>query len=222
MFGCNKEKAHSFYYWKTIYQLNAFEQKYLDSLDVKKLYVRFFDVDLKNGKPAPIGKLTVLEQNKNQEIVPVIFITNETFNDLDKKEIEALAHYIQKEIQFIYPKIANKKIKEVQFDCDWTVRTRNRYFYFLNVVEKQNPSWLVSATIRLHQIKDKEKTGVPPINKGVLMYYATSNPLDFTDNNSILNNTLANNYIRDLNRYPIKIDVALPIYSWEIIQNPLV
>ena len=149
----------------------------------------------------------------------MVFITNEVFKDLDKKAIETLAQHIDKEIKFIYPKISDKKIKEIQFDCDWTTSTRNKYFYFLNIVEKGNPSLLVSATIRLHQIKDKVQTGIPPIEKGVLMYYATSNPLDFKDENSILENTLANNYIKDLNEYPIDLDIALPIYSWVIVQN---
>jgi hypothetical protein len=51
------------------------------------------------------------------------------------------------------------------------------------------------------------------------MYYATSNPLDVQDENSILENTIANNYIKDLNDYPLNLDIALPIYSWAIVQN---
>ena len=89
----------------------------------------------------------------------------------------------------------------------------------LNIVEKQNPTLLVSATIRLHQIKDKTKTGIPPIKKGVLMYYATSNPLDFKEENSILENKLAENYCKEIQNYPIALDIALPIYSWAIIEN---
>nr|HPH88040.1 hypothetical protein [Chitinophagales bacterium] len=97
--------------------------------------------------------------------------------------------------------------------------TRSKYFYFLNIIEKLNPELLISATIRLHQIKDRRQTGIPPIKKGVLMYYATSNPLDVQDENSILENTIANNYIKDLNDYPLNLNIALPIYSWAIVQN---
>ena len=217
--ACEKQPSASFYYWKTSYTISPFERNYLDSLNVEKLYVRFFDIDIKNGKAIPVSEITIQEKNTKQEIIPVVLITNEVFKDLDKKAIETLAQHIDKEIKFIYPKISDKKIKEIQFDCDWTTSTRNKYFYFLNIVEKGNPSLLVSATIRLHQIKDKVQTGIPPIEKGVLMYYATSNPLDFKDENSILENTLANNYIKDLNEYPIDLDIALPIYSWVIVQN---
>jgi len=54
-----------------------------------------------------------------------------------------------------------------------------------------------------------------------LMYYATSNPLDFSVKNSILEPTLAENYCKNIADYPLLLDVALPIYSWAIIENNL-
>ena len=66
--ACEKKQQTSFYFWKTSYQLSANEQKYLDSLGVQKLYVRFFDVDIKNGKPLPIGEIKIQTQNTKQEI----------------------------------------------------------------------------------------------------------------------------------------------------------
>ena len=219
--ACKKQHATSFYFWKTTYEISDFEQKYLDELNVQKLYVRFFDVDIKNNDAVPVGEINIKEKNKQQEIIPVIFITNEVFKSLDKKEIEKLATNIKQEIQFIYPKISDKKIKEIQFDCDWTTSTKVNYFYFLEQMKKSAPTIIFSATIRLHQIKDKTETGIPPVNKGVLMYYAASNPLDFKEKNSILENKLAENYCKDLKNYPIALDIALPIYSWAIIENQL-
>ena len=217
--ACKIQHATSFYFWETTYEISPIEKKYLDELNVQKLYVRFFDVDIKNNEAIPVGEINIKEINKQQEIIPVVFITNDVFKNLDKNKIEDLAKHIKQEIEFIYPKISDKKIKEIQFDCDWTISTRSKYFYLLNIVEKQNPTLLVSATIRLHQIKDKTKTGIPPIKKGVLMYYATSNPLDFKEENSILENKLAENYCKEIQNYPIALDIALPIYSWAIIEN---
>ena len=217
--ACKKQHATSFYFWETTYEISPIEKKYLDELNVQKLYVRFFDVDRKNNEAIPIGEINIKEKNTQQEIIPVVFITNDVLKNLDKNKIEDLAKHIKQEIEFIYPKISDKKIKEIQFDCDWTISTRSKYFYLLNIVEKQNPTLLVSATIRLHQIKDKTKTGIPPIKKGVLMYYATSNPLDFKEENSILENKLAENYCKEIQNYPIALDIALPIYSWAIIEN---
>ena len=64
--ACKKEPNTSFYYWKTQYSISPYEQNYLDSLNVEKLYVRFFDVDIKNGNAVPIGNLIVHEKNKKQ------------------------------------------------------------------------------------------------------------------------------------------------------------
>lgn len=220
-YGCKKTNNTSFYFWKTTYHISSFEQRYLDSLNVQKLYVRFFDIDLRNDKAIPVGEINIEETNTKQEIIPVVFITNEVFKTLDKQAIEALAENIKKEIAFLYPAISGNKIKELQFDCDWTTNTRNKYFYFLSRMRLKHPGISISATIRLHQIKDKKQTGIPPVKKGVLMYYATSNPLDFLDKNSILDNELADNYIQELKDYPILLDVALPIYSWAIIENQM-
>lgn len=218
--SCKRNHSEtSFYYWKTEYKIDSTEQLYLDKLQVKKLYVRFFDVDLANRNPKPIGKIQILQKNKTQQIIPVIFITNETFKTLDKTKIEQLAKNCVQQIEYLYPEISDKKLQEIQFDCDWTVSTRNNYFYFLNQVKLLFPDYQYSCTIRLHQIKDKAQTGIPPIKKGVLMYYATSNPLDFADKNSILENEIAENYCKNLKNYPIQLDIALPIYSWAIIEN---
>lgn len=217
--ACKKEPNTSFYYWKTQYSISPYEQNYLDSLNVEKLYVRFFDVDIKNGNAVPIGNLIVHEKNKKQAIVPVVFITNETFKQLDKNEINSLSKNIQHQIETIYAQLTDKSMQEVQIDCDWTSSTKSNYFYFLNQLKIAIKPLQLSVTVRLHQIKDKEKTGIPPVNKGVLMYYATSNPLDFGDKNSILDNTLASNYIKNINEYKLPLDWALPIYSWAIVQN---
>ena len=221
LYACKEQHNISFYFWKTTYHISPFEQHYLDSLKVQKLYVRFFDIDIQNNKAVPVGEINTAEKNTEQEIIPVVFITNEVFKTLDKQGIETLAENTKREIEFIYPKLSSNAIKEIQFDCDWTPSTRSKYFYFLNKIKLKLPGVSVSVTIRLHQIKDKEQTGIPPVKKGVLMYYATSNPLNFQDKNSILDNELANNYIKELKDYPIPLNVALPIYSWGIIENQL-
>ncbi len=219
--ACQQHKDIAFYYWETNYRITPFEQRYLDSLDVQKLYVRFFDVMIQNGNAVPVGTLQVQEKNIQHQIIPVVFITNETFQTLNKKEIEKLAENIRRKIALIYPTITDKEMKEIQFDCDWTVSTKHNYFYFLEKMKQRYSDGKISATIRLHQIKDKAQTGVPPINTGVLMYYATTNPLELKKRNSILDNAIAQNYIQNIDSYPLELAVALPIYSWAIVENPL-
>jgi hypothetical protein len=111
--ACKKQHATSFYFWKTTYNISPFEQRYLDSLNVEKLYVRFFDVDVKNGKTFPVGEISIQEKNTQQEIIPVVFMTNEVFKDLDKNAIEELANHIKQKIGSIYPvTFQTKKLKK--------------------------------------------------------------------------------------------------------------
>ncbi|MEZ4901823.1 MAG: hypothetical protein R2822_08725 [Spirosomataceae bacterium] len=50
--------------------------------------------------------------------------------------------------------------KEVQIDCDWTVATKAKYFRLLQQISALlPPSVILSATIRLHQIKFYRTTG---------------------------------------------------------------
>jgi hypothetical protein len=104
-------------------------------------------------------------------------------------------------------------LKEVQVDCDWTESTKETYFNFLrHFVATGVP---VSATIRLHQVKYKERTGIPPVKKGVLMYY-NMGAIAAETTNSIYNQEIAKKYTSYLKDYPLVLDLALPIFSWGI------
>ena len=73
----------------------------------------------------------------------------------------------------------------------------------------------------LHQIRDRKKTGVPPVSRGSLMCYATPNPMEGDTRNSILDMELLKAYTTNINDYPLDFDVILPIYSWGIVTNHL-
>ena len=73
----------------------------------------------------------------------------------------------------------------------------------------------MSATIRLHQIKYKIKTGVPPVNCGVLMFY-NMDKISGDSSNSIYSKAIADKYISYLKTYPLPLNIALPIFTWGI------
>lgn len=123
-----------------------------------------------------------------QKIVPVIFITNKAIRQCTAADIEKLARNCADRIDTLYRLHFNKLPTEYQFDCDWTEKTKENYFNFLNHIRKLRKGVPISCTIRLHQIKFKDKTGIPPVDKGTLMYYASSEPTDFENENTILNN----------------------------------
>lgn len=220
--SCKKHELHpyTFYYWKTQLSLNDIEKKALQQATDSVLYTRFFDVDKIDGKFQPIAGISKTEtfQTKKQ-LVPVVFITNRSFLNIKKEEIKFLANNVNQLIIKKKEEFNFNTTNEIQIDCDWTKGTRDDYFQFLKEL-KIISGKTITSTLRLHQVKDKYKMGIPPVDKVYLMCYSTSSPLENSNKNSILDISLLKNYLADLQNYPIeKIDVALPIYSWGIITN---
>ncbi len=135
----------------------------------------------------------------------MIYITNDTLKNID---YEILSKSILKHISFL-------DFQELQIDCDWTLSTKSNYFKLLEKLkEKLNKT--LSATIRLHQVKYAKKTGIPPVDYGVLMYYNMSDIANFDSKNSILDNNIARKYHYNFDTYKLKLKLALPLYSQAI------
>ena len=224
LFSCSKKAEHSytFYYWKTKLSLNSEEKEVLNKATTPILYTRFFDVDKIDGKFEPVG---IINKDSSfvsdKKIVPVVFITNQTFLNIEKKEIPILAKSVSDLVKNKAEELQLNILEEIQIDCDWTAGTKNDFFQFLKELQQYSGKEITS-TLRLHQVKDKEKMGIPPVKKVYLMCYSTSSPLENSDKNSILDVGILKTYLAQLEKYPIKnIDVALPIYSWGIITNHL-
>ncbi|MDO4526273.1 MAG: hypothetical protein Q4B61_13190 [Bacteroidales bacterium] len=215
----------SFYHWKSNYQIDNDVRNYMRGLNCQKIYLHLFDVVKEGEISRPINIFQAaysLNKDSSIHFVPVIFITNEVFANTDTAKIKQLASHIKyftHNMVHIYSNIDKNTIDEIQFDCDWTSSTKENYFTFLKCIKNLYPDVKISSTIRLHQIKDMKETGIPPVDKGYLMCYATSNANDGLDSNSILNIDLLKNYTESLNDYPIDLDYALPLFSWGIVSN---
>lgn len=221
MSACTNKSQHpiQFYYWKSTVEMGETEKRIFTELDAQKLYIRLFDVDKKSGNPQPQGIIHTFDAEiLNAQYIPVIYITNRTFKQTSASEIENLAHQINNLVNSLTKKSKMGSFQEIQIDCDWTVSTQKSYFDFLKTL-KNISGKKVTCTLRLHQVKYKEKTGVPPVNKVYLMCYATSSPLKDSKKNSILDMGLLKNYLETINDYPLDFDVALPLYSWAIATN---
>jgi hypothetical protein len=204
--------SHGVYSWKTSFQNT--EQAFLDSNHVKRIYLRFFDVDISEGKAIPKGKVKFLS-TPDREIVPTVFITNRTFYALTKEKNNELVQNILDQIKSISQE-NDFVFNEVQIDCDWTLKTKAMYFDFLKTLKLKSKK-RVSATIRLHQVKYLEKTGVPPVDEGVLMVYNTGEWQKYSSDNSLFEPKVILKYLDNLGAYPIKLNVALPIFSQTLI-----
>ena len=224
--ACTTKRSHDvdFYYWKSKCAIGETERDYFNQLGSKRLFVRLFDVDIEDGVSVPVGPIQSFTEeqlpNDSTTVIPVVFITNRTFYDCaDDEAVGRLAANVDKSIRHFMDK-AGMAFDEIQIDCDWTERTKRPYFHFLQQLADSSGR-SISCTLRLHQIRDREKTGVPPVERGSLMCYATSNPMENDTRNSILDMELLKAYTTNINDYPLDFDVILPIYSWGIVTNHL-
>ena len=236
----------AFHHWKSRLNITAFEQQYCQKIKANTLYLRLFDVDFnaQNKFAEPISELTI---NKNDliyfdTIIPTVFITNRTLINLNNAQIDSLSTLIIDKLsqitegsvfnnQQLNNNVFNNKINELLIDCDWTANTKTKYFQLIKQLKTQLNNQInaelnkphkqlkITTTIRLHQIKFSQKTGIPPADKGLLMAYNTGDLSDPQTINSILDIAVLKTYLSELNTYPLKLDVALPIFSWGIVKR---
>ena len=225
LYSCNEEKINrvvkpSFYYWKSVFKLSAFERQRLDSLEVKTIYLKFFDVDwdASSGKALPVAKLLVTQQEALNQylIIPTVFLTNGCLEKTDSTSVVQLAGNVFRLIKGICNANNIKQPTEIQIDCDWTVSTRDKYFLLLRNF-KQLSNTNLSVTIRLHQVKYLAKSGIPPADRGLLMCYNMGNLKNPATVNSIIETAELKKYIGNLSTYPLPLDIALPLFDWKVL-----
>lgn len=214
--SCSQEDQPviAFYYWRTIFKLSPIERETLEYNKVNKLYIRYFDVDIneKTNEVFPLGPIHFNDLPTKFSVVPVIYIKNRV---MLSKSLN-IADLVKKINDYIF-QINNKNaisIQEIQIDCDWTLASKDTYLKFIDFFKKSNKT-LLSATIRLHQVKYFEKTKIPNVDKGVLMYY-NMGKIAPDSLNSIYDKNLAEKYLKSFKKYPLKLNVALPIFSWAV------
>ncbi|WP_430615170.1 hypothetical protein [Flavobacterium sp. JP2137] len=214
LMACSSDEkpAVSFYYWKTIYSLSAFEKQQLKENQVSKLYLRYFDIALKDRVAIPLMPIRFQEKVDDFTVVPVVYIKNEVMLD-PEIQVAALAQRTLSMIDKIN-EVNRISVEEIQIDCDWTLKSREQFMAYIEALRRET-TLKISATIRLHQIKYHRETGVPNVDRGVLMYYNMGR-IDSDDLNSIYDAQTASKYIKSAAHYPLALDVALPIFGWGV------
>ncbi|RYD71100.1 MAG: hypothetical protein EOP53_24240, partial [Sphingobacteriales bacterium] len=220
IWGCTSKPRviqKGFYSWKSDQSYYPSENiaQIVDTLQIKRIYRRMFDVDWNEYRGAiPISITETYGDWPNSlEFVPVIFITNKSLERTEITDIEKLAFKIHKKVKARQ----NGEIKEFQLDCDWNSTTKVKYFLLIGYMRKLFSPAKISVTLRLHQFRYPEKTGVPPADKVVLMFYNMSNVNSLDTKNSILDVDEAKKYLKNAKKYPLKLDIALPVFSWGVV-----
>lgn len=215
LFSCKKTQqdvprpARSVYYWRTVMQLDSAERDFLTRNQVKKMYVRYFDVVVKDDKLMPNATLHFTESVPDGlEIVPTVFLME---NCLDADTTQLAKLLVDRLVQ-ISETNGVKGVKEVQVDFDWTGRTMQAYFDLLGRMRSllKERGLGLSATIRLHQLVMPP----PPVDYGVLMMYNTGNASDYDCENPILDYKDAEPYLKNLADYDLPLSAAYPVFHW--------
>ena len=194
------------YHWQTRLHSTETLRTRVRALNLDRLYVKVFDVVWDGQRPQPTALLEVSDTTGLPPLVPVVFLTNEVFTH----DIPTLATDVVRLIRDRFP----SDFAEVQFDCDWTARTRVQYFGFLQQVRQALPDKRISCTVRLHQFRDRTAQGIPPVDRGVLMAYNTGNLDNWATENSIVDTVIARNYVVGQPPYPLPLDFAVAVYDW--------
>jgi len=205
------------YYWKTSWQLSTTDQVDLREAGVRKLFLRLFDVDwdFNTAEARPKGMIQLpdsLKLDSALAVTPVVFIVERVFRQ--DVEAEDLAKHIGRTITGLsaqYPVLA--RATRWQIDCDWTPTSRNRYFAFLEALQKQYPQRTINVTVRLHQYRERIENGIPPVPEGLLMCYNMEPVQKPGTTNAIYREDLLRGYLK-APPYPIPLDVGLPVFEW--------
>lgn len=219
--SCHKKRVvnNSFYYWKTVYEHNAVEDQYFNKLHCTKLYIRIMDVAAGDGAPAPVSPVTFKHTIPHAvQIVPVVFIVNEVLRNQTNAQLDNLAAKIVYYVSGKVKQSGKVAYNELQIDCDWTRTTRDNYFYLLKRIKSHLGNKILTATLRLHQLKNQKSNGVPPVSRVMLMCYNMGNLRQYGPQNSILEQSELQKYIgSNLSDYHIPIDIGLPLFSWAVV-----
>ena len=206
LLSCNHQSERTidiaFYFWRSVFNLTPEEQKFLNHSQANKLYLKYFDIDWHGLKEEPTVVAPIKFMDKipeNIPIIPTIFITNRTLLNINEQYIENLAEVIIKKTIDISQN-ENLRFNEIQIDCDWSPKSRKKYFMLLELLKSNFgvKSKLISVTLRLHQYKYPTITGVPPVDKCMLMLYNVGDINNIETNNSILDISPNNSTILSL------------------------
>lgn len=213
--------ANGIYYWKTVFDLNETERNFLKEHQVKRLYLRLFDVvpaeknltntfDFEVVPNATIAFRTAMPDDV--EIIPVVYITVDALRLMSHSN-EDYAGLIAERVMHITDFHELGNISEVQLDCDWTQQTQDVYFALCQAVkDKLKPHGIqLSCTIRLWQLA----SACPPVDRGVLMVYNTGDVTNPKTQNSILDLGDVKAYLNG-KPYDLPLDFAYPTFSWYV------
>lgn len=209
----------AFYYWKTSWQTDSHTVDAFRKTGSQKLYLRLCDVGW-NGRaivPHDIVQLST-PVFKEATLIPVLFLEAAVLRHLEQPaQIQQLAQQLARFTERLCFQ-HHWNVPEIQIDCDWSAKSATTYFELLRAFKAQPFIQLkmLSVTLRLHQVKYRTQSGIPPADRCMLMAYNMGNFRTPNAGNSILDVATAKDYLQTLDQYPVPLDLAVPIFRWTL------
>ncbi len=209
--------------WRNSYWLEGGEAQALQFNGIQRVYMKLLDIDWNSAHGAhPVATVHVPYQWKSYsdgygswtdkvELVPCVYITNNTFLKINDAEVKELATNLLRKLRMQCPAL----IHGVMLDCDWSAKTKAKFFRLTRIMN-DSLDVPITATIRLHQYAQPTKTGVPPADRGMLMPYNVGNITAPGTANSIFDHAAAEPYFKNREPYPLPLDIGLPAFSWGV------
>lgn len=214
------EPTNAIYHWKGVFKPTTEEYAFMAKNDIGRLYIRFFDIAAEYNatnqlmEAVPIAT-TVFDGAVpyGVEVIPVTYITVEALRQMDGEEYRYASYIIERMLAMAsYNELG--KIKEIQFDCDWTESTRHIFFTLCECARLQlhEMDMTLSVTVRLHQLRQQ----APAADRGVLMLYNTGAVRNPNTHNSILDINDVEPYLKRC-KYRLPLDYAYPTFGWSVL-----
>lgn len=213
----------SVFRWRNSAWLEGAEEEVIHQTGVQRVYLKLLDIDWNLAHGAhPVSSVHVPYQwrtgfgsdgywTNRVELVPSIYITNSTFLKINDTEVEELARNLLRKLRMECPPL----IHGVMLDCDWSAKTKAKFFRLARIMNDSLEVPL-TATIRLHQYAQPSRTGVPPVDRGMLMPYNVGRIMEPGSVNSIFDRATAEPYFKTRQPYPLPLDIGLPAFSWGV------
>lgn len=201
------------YWWRTTLDIDSQQRQFLSEHNIKRLYVRYFDVvQDDNGNAMPNATLRFNSTiPAGTDVIPVVFIVN----DVMRGDVSGLAQKVLRRILQMSETNDVKGVKKVQIDCDWTLTTQLTFYSFMSdmLQECHSRGLKLSATVRFHQLMQQP----PPADCGVLMAYNTGDASNFDCQKPILDIRDVKPYLRYTGSYCLPLSIAYPTFSWRLL-----
>ncbi|MEL6802349.1 MAG: hypothetical protein AAFO91_01020 [Bacteroidota bacterium] len=225
LFGCQSEPPGplhiQFYHWQTVLEPDSLHYDVLSLSTRQELFVKVADFRWSASGPVTDAELVLADDDIGYRLQPVVFITNEVMlrlsevND-NESGLTALAEDIL--MAAARSNTTYSTYNELQLDCDWTRGSAKTYFGLLHKLRQLLPSDVrLNCTVRLHQWRDHEDQGIPPVDRGILMAYNSGDLEHWKTENSILDTLISAQYLKPRSTYDLPLDLALPAYRWAAI-----